>query len=154
MSGRLKPRSVLAGRIADDGFTLVELLVVLAIMALLAGLVAPQVLRYVGKAGVESTMVQMKNVGTALELYHIDTGSYPPDEPGLNALTTRPPGSSISDIWNGPYLKTGAALLDAWGKPLLYVRGEGGSGIVLRSLGRDGQEGGEGIDADLEYRLE
>lgn len=133
---------------ADEGFTLVELLVVLAIIGLVAALVAPQVLRYLGSARVSTTQAQLKSLGSALELYYLDTGSYPTKEQGLSALASAP--ASVTG-WNGPYLKSQTALRDGWGREYLYDS-EPGRGTRVYSLGRDGAPQGDGQDSDLEYR--
>jgi general secretion pathway protein G len=135
----------------EAGFTLVELLVVLAIIGLIAGLVGPQVLRYMGKARVDTTKAQMKNIAASLELYYLDSGQYPETEAGLSVLTSSP---NDGTIWNGPYLKSDAALKDAWGHQFVYQRISEPAAIVIMSLGRDGKPQGEGLDADLEYKVQ
>lgn len=135
---------------ADDGFTLVELLVVLAIIGLVAALAAPQVLRYLGSARVSTTQAQLKNVGSALEFYYLDVGSYPTQEEGLAALFEAPP-SKLG--WNGPYLKAETSIKDGWDREFQYEMAVDGVGRVS-SLGRDGQPQGEGLDADLEHKTQ
>ena len=128
------------------GFTLVEMLVVLGIMALLATLIAPQVTRYLGKAKTDTAAAQLKNLEGAIELYFLDTGSYPPAETGLESLIS-PPAETNS--WNGPYLKGEGGVLDPWGRRYVYVLpGEHGD-YGLYSYGRDGEEGGEGENRDI-----
>jgi general secretion pathway protein G len=130
----------------EDGFTLVELLVVLGIIVMLAALVAPQVIRYLGQARTDTASAQLKNVESALELYYLDNGQYPSTEDGLLALVTAP---ASAKAWRGPYLKRKDGVTDPWGKPFTYkVPGEKGEYDVF-SLGRDGQPGGEGEDKDL-----
>ncbi len=135
----------------DAGFTLVELLVVLAIIGLIAALAAPQVLRYLGKARVDTTQAQIKNIAGALELYYLESGKYPPSETGLSVLISAPGDGSI---WNGPYLKNEAALKDAWGNPFLYEQTTEPVSTVIKSLGRDGKLNGEGLDADLAFKVQ
>jgi general secretion pathway protein G len=130
----------------EDGFTLVELLVVLGIIALLAAMVAPQVIKYLGSARSETASVQLKNIESALELYYLDTGKYPDETAGLKALVEAPAGVTQ---WAGPYLKRNAGVLDPWGRPYIYKQpGEHGT-LDLSTLGRDGASGGEGEDKDL-----
>ncbi len=129
----------------DAGFTLVELLVVLAIIALIAGLVAPQVLRYLGSARVEAASAQIKNIGSALELFYIDNLRYPTTEEGLSVLSTAP--SQSADRWNGPYIRNADELRDPWGHPYNYSND--GHIVTVESLGRDGVKGGTGEDQDI-----
>lgn len=130
----------------SEGFTLVELLVVLAIIGLIAAIATPQVLRYLGAAKVDTTKAQIRNIQSALELYYIDSGRYPSTEEGLSALETKPDSNAG---WNGPYLKKGGGLKDAWGNAYKYESPFGDKQFEIISLGRDGREGGEGQDADL-----
>lgn len=130
----------------DAGFTLLELLVVLAIMGLLAAIVAPQVLKYLGSSRSETAKVQIQNVNAALELYHLDVGRYPTPEEGLKALVTQP---QTAAGWNGPYLKKATALDDPWGQPYLYkVPGAHGD-VDVYTLGSDKAEGGSGEAKDV-----
>lgn len=130
----------------DEGFSLVEMLVVLAIMGLLVGLVAPRVLGYLGGAKVDTAKAQIRNIDSALELFFIDNGRYPSDEEGLQVLAARSEGLPQ---WNGPYLKGADVLRDPWGNPYQYATAKDDRGFVVRSLGRDGKEGGDGEDHDL-----
>jgi general secretion pathway protein G len=131
------------GGAGEDGFTLVELLVVLAIIALIGTLVGPRVLGYIGTAKADTAATQIRNISNAVELYYLDVGAYPAPGKGLSALVE----SDGSPGWRGPYLKSGAGLADPWGRPYGYE----GSGASFRivSLGRDGAAGGTGEDADL-----
>jgi general secretion pathway protein G len=130
----------------EDGFTLVELLVVLAIIGLIAGIVAPQVLRYLDTAKVDTAKAQIKNFENALELYYLDTGHYPTTEQGLAALATRP---SDGSPWNGPYIKNGGKFLDPWQNPYQYSSPVQSKPYEILSLGRDRKPGGKDQDADL-----
>jgi general secretion pathway protein G len=131
---------------ASEGFTLVEMLVVLGIIALLATLVTPQVMRYMSKARTETAAAQLKNLQGAIELYFLDTGRYPPTDGGLESLLS-PPSDSAG--WSGPYLRSPEGLLDPWNRSYLY-RFPGSHGDYdLLSYGFDGIEGGEGENRDV-----
>lgn len=131
---------------ASAGFTLVELLVVLAILTLLAGLVGPRVLSQLGGAKSKTAAVQIADIEKAMELFKLDVGRFPTTEEGLEALATRP--ATVSSGWSGPYLK-GSLPTDPWGKPYRY-QGTGPNGTVeILSLGADGAPGGEGENADI-----
>ncbi len=129
----------------DEGFTLVELLVVMSIIVLLGGIVAPQVLRYLGSARSEAAVTQIRNIESALELFLIDNMRYPSTEEGLVVLSE--PTSELASRWNGPYLQKAGALNDPWGAAYLYSLEDGV--VSIRSLGRDGRPGGSGEDRDL-----
>ncbi len=125
------------------GFTLLELLVVLAILGLIATFAAPQVLKWLSGAKSDSARIQIEAVSSAIDLYRLEVGSYPPD---LEALVTKPSGA---DRWDGPYLKRRTVPKDPWGRDYIY-RNPGENGPYdLYSLGADGQEGGTGEDADV-----
>ncbi len=125
------------------GFTLLELLVVLAILGLIATFAAPQVLKWLSGAKSDSARIQIEAVSSAIDLYRLEVGSYPPD---LEALVTKPSGA---DRWDGPYLKRRTVPKDPWGRDYIY-RNPGENGPYdLYTLGADGQEGGTGEDADV-----
>jgi general secretion pathway protein G len=127
------------------GFTLLELLVVLVIIGLLAGYVAPRYFSQVGKSEVKVAQAQINAFGKALDTYRLEVGRYPTTEQGLNALVTRPQNEAK---WNGPYLQK-AVPLDPWDKPYQYKSpGEHGE-FDLWSFGKDGQPGGTGDAADI-----
>lgn len=127
------------------GFTLLELLVVMVIIGLLAGYVAPRYFAEVGKSEVKVARAQIDAFEKALESYRLDTGRLPTTEQGLEALMTQPPGLAK---WRGPYLKK-AVPPDPWGKPYQYKQpGEHGEFDIV-SLGRDSKPGGQGDDADI-----
>jgi len=129
----------------EDGFSLVELLVVLAIIGMIATMVTPQVLGYLGRAKGDAAKVQTKNIARSVELYYLDAGSYPNSQQGLAALVSAPAGVN----WQGPYVRDAKGLIDPWGRPYLYRSpGTGGTPFEVYSLGRDGQPGGTGEDAD------
>jgi general secretion pathway protein G len=142
-SGRVFSNSPTASR--QFGFTLLELLVVLVILGLLAGYVAPKYFAQIGKSEVKTARAQIDALEKALDQYRIDTSHYPTTEQGLAALNTKPADETR---WDGPYLKK-AVPNDPWGKPYQYrTPGEHGE-IDLFSYGRDGVPGGTGNDADI-----
>lgn len=127
------------------GFTLLELLVVMVIIGLLAGFVAPKYFSQVGKSEVRAAQAQIEAFGRALDQYRLDTGHYPTTEQGLAALLTKPGGEAK---WNGPYLAK-AVPPDPWGRAYLYkVPGDHGDYDLL-SYGKDGQPGGTGDNVDI-----
>jgi general secretion pathway protein G len=133
-----------AGR-RSYGFTLLELLVVMVIIGLLVGYVAPKYFSQVGKSEVTAARAQIDGLGKALGQYRIDTGSFPSTEQGLAALAVRPANEAK---WDGPYLEKGVPL-DPWGNPYVYLMpGEHGEYDLL-SYGKDGKPGGEGKAADI-----
>jgi len=104
-------------RPGEAGFTLVEMLVVITIIALVMALVGPQVLSYLSDSKVKVAKIQIESFEAALDLYYLDNGSYPAANEGLKALVQRPASASA---WNGPYLRSGAVPDDPWGHPYLY----------------------------------
>jgi general secretion pathway protein G len=130
----------------EAGFTLIELLVVLVILVLLAGVVGPRVIGYLGSSKAKVAKLQIENFASSLELFRIDVGRYPTSAEGLKALTEKPVGVLI---WNGPYLKKNDAPVDPWGRPYIYVAPGKSGPFDLSSLGADGTRGGEGEDADI-----
>ncbi len=129
----------------DSGFTLVELLVVLGIVALIASLAAPQVLRYLGSARIDTAQTQIGNIESALELFFIDNLRYPTTEEGLSVLST--PSPELQARWNGPYLKKAEQLTDPWGNKYQYEFAD--NAVRIFSFGRDGKQGGSGEDGDI-----
>jgi general secretion pathway protein G len=133
-------------RQTDAGFTLLELLVVLGIIALLAAVAGPQVLRYLGKARTDTARAQISAISTALELYALDMGNFPQQDVGLAALI-KPPQNAGN--WNGPYLKRQEGVVDPWGRHYNYkFPGRQGPPDVF-TLGRDNAPGGTGEDQDI-----
>lgn len=130
----------------SEGFTLVEVLVVLGILTLLALIVVPQVIGYLGKAKTDTARIEIDNISSALDLYLLDVGKYPSEEEGLSALVEQPTGA---ERWNGPYLKKPEAINDPWQRPYIYRSpGEHGD-FDLYTLGADNTAGGEGEDQDV-----
>ncbi len=132
-----------------NGLTLIELIVVLVVIGLLAGLVAPQILGRVSDARITTAKTQIELLGVALENYRLDNGVYPGTQQGLEALRTRPSGAPDARNWRGPYLKK-AVPSDPWGRPYIYrsLGDKNRSGFDIQTLGRDGKPGGVDEDAD------
>ena len=132
------------------GFTLIELLVVIIVLGLLAGLVGPRILGRLSEAKTTTARTQIDLLGVALDSYRLDNGNYPTTEQGLAALRDRPVRDPVPANWKGPYLRK-AVPLDPWGRPYLYTiaAAETAAGFELGTLGKDGKPGGEGEDADL-----
>ena len=130
-------------RAAEGGFTLLEILVVIAILGLLIGLVAPAALRQLGGARVSVAHQAIERLGQVLDLYKLDVGAYPGTDQGLGALVERPAGV---DTWNGPYLKGEAGALDPWKRPFVYRQPSvrQGHDYDLCSGGPDGASGDPG----------
>ncbi len=133
----------------EAGFTLLEMLVVLVIMGLLAGLVGPQLLSRVDTSKVSAASTQARMLKTSLETMRLDIGRFPTKEEGLELLNDPPKDERLARRWHGPYLSE-AVPLDPWGNPYVYAP-ESDSYLVLYSMGADGKAGGEGTDADVGF---
>lgn len=131
--------------LSSKGFTLLELLVVVAIIGLLAGYVGPKYFGQLGKAEVKAARAQISALEKALDHYRLDTGHYPTTEQGLVALVKK---SGTEPKWAGPYLQREVPL-DPWGKAFIYKSPGQHGDFDLSSLGRDGKPGGNGEDADI-----
>jgi len=128
------------------GFSLIELLVVIIILGLLAGLVGPRLFGRVGQSKQAAARAQIELFSAALDQYRLDVGSYPPSGAGLDALVKNPNAQN----WNGPYLKKNLVPVDPWGKPYQYKCCPGDHGDYdIWTLGADGAPGGEGENADV-----
>ena len=132
-------------RAQQAGFTLLELLVVVVIIGLLAGLVAPRYFGQVGKSEVNVAKAQLDALEKALDQYRLDVGRYPSISEGLDALVNRP---SDAPGWKGPYLRKGLPL-DPWGRAYHYANPGRQSPVDIFSLGADDAPGGEGENADV-----
>jgi len=130
----------------EAGITLLEVLVVLAIMAAIALVVGPRVLKYIGKAKTETSAIQIENITTGIELYFLETGEYPTTQAGLQALLVKPDNV---EGWDGPYMKKAESITDPWGQTYHYAYpGKHGS-FDIYSLGADNAEGGQGDNEDI-----
>jgi general secretion pathway protein G len=143
------PHPSARSRSRRPGFTLIEVMVVIVVIAVLATLVAPNVFRHVGSAKDATARSQIEMFGAALDAYRLDVGHYPTTAEGLDALWTQP-ADLTTNQWRGPYIKK-AVPLDPWQHAYVYRSPgtESRTGYDLLSLGADGKPGGEGDDADL-----
>lgn len=141
-------KAAYSNRSREDGFTLLELIIVVTILVVLIGLVAPNIIGEPDKAKVAAAKIDIRNVSSSLQRYYLENYRYPTTEQGLQALVTRPEGEPTPKNWdpNGylPRLPK-----DPWGNDYVYISpGERGA-FDLYSYGRDGKEGGSDIDADI-----
>jgi general secretion pathway protein G len=133
-------------RSGEAGYTLVEILVVLAIISLVMGLVGPRVIAYLSDSKIKAARLQIDGFAAALDLYYLDNSAYPSSTEGLQALVQKPEGAAS---WNGPYLKINAVPKDPWGRPYSYnAPGQHGP-FDISSPGADGREGGTGEARDV-----
>jgi len=133
-----------------DGFTLLELVIVVAILSLLAAIIAPKMMGRADDAKIADAKVQIRNLETALKLYKLDCGAYPDTEQGLEALIAKPATGNIPNQYReGGYLEQKKIPLDPWGNPYIYVSPGIHGDFDILSYGSDGKEGGTGKDADI-----
>jgi general secretion pathway protein G len=128
----------------EDGFTLVEVLVVITIIGLVMALVGPRVLGYLGESKAKAAKIQITSLGSALDLYYLDVGRYPSGSEGLEALVQRPANAAA---WNGPYIVGNKVPLDPWGRPYVYRSPGEKSPYSITSYGADGPNGARGETA-------
>ena len=133
------------------GFSLLEMLVVLVIMGMLAGLVGPRMFGQVDASKAKTANTQIKMLKSSLETMRLDTGRFPTEEEGLDTLFVRPQEEPVRSRWRGPYLDE-AVPLDPWGNPYQYsMPGANSQPFALYSFGADGQRGGTDINEDIGY---
>ena len=130
----------------EQGFTLVEMLVVITIIGLIMALVGPRVLNYLSESKVKAAKIQLQSFASALDLFYLDAGRFPSTSEGLAALVKQTPGVSA---WNGPYLRGGNVPNDPWSHGYVYRSPGERAPYEIISLGSDGQEGGSGTAADI-----
>ncbi|MBT8143222.1 MAG: type II secretion system major pseudopilin GspG [Gammaproteobacteria bacterium] len=132
---------------SQSGFTLIEIMVVVVILGILAALVAPSVIGNVSEARITAAKSDIRNIQNALEMFRLHAFRYPTTDEGIEALVSSPADADASDKWKGPYLPKVSN--DPWGRPYLYLSPGTRAEIDVYSLGRDGQPGGDGEDADI-----
>ncbi|MDO8178827.1 MAG: type II secretion system major pseudopilin GspG [Undibacterium sp.] len=131
------------------GFTLLEMLVVMVIIGLLAGLVGPRIFGKVDSSKVQTAQTQIKMLESALNIMRLDVGQVPPPEQGLQWLLSSPLDTSLQSLWKGPYIE-GAIPMDPWNNPYQYaIPGPDNKPYAVYSFGADGKPGGEGLNADI-----
>lgn len=130
----------------ERGYSLLELLVALAILSLIIAIAAPRLIGYFEASKAKTAKIQIANLSTAMDLYYLSNGSYPTEQQGLKALVEKPQDAVA---WDGPYLNKADGIVDPWGQPYIYKQPGTHGKFDISSLGADGKEGGTGEDADL-----
>ena len=128
------------------GFTLLELMVVLLILAMLVSIAAPQVIKHLRKAKTETAKVQVQALAAAVDSFHLDNGRYPTNAEGLKVLIDRP---GAAPAWDGPYIQRRDSLMDPWSTPYLYKTPGHAGEFDVYTLGSDHREGGDGDARDV-----
>ncbi|HEX3365610.1 type II secretion system major pseudopilin GspG [Phenylobacterium sp.] len=131
----------------DAGYTLIEMLVVMAIIGLIAAVLVPGLVGQMGRARAKTAQVQLETVAAAVESFRSDVGRYPTNSEGLNGLLSQP---ANADGWTGPYVKSTKALNDPWGHPINYKESDDMLTFVVTSYGADGLPNGDGLNRDLQ----
>ncbi len=131
----------------QQGFTLIEIMVVVIIIGILAAIVAPNVIGRVDDAQITKARAEIANIENAMKFYRLDNFAYPSSEQGIEALVTKPADPNIRNWKAGGYLER--LPTDPWGNPYLYLSPGNQREIDIYTLGRDGRPGGEGIDTDI-----
>lgn len=134
---------------SQEGFTLIEMIVVIFILGLLATYVAPKIIGKTDDAKIVKAKADIRSIETALDIYKLDNGSYPSTEQGLVALVERPSSGNVSRWNEGGYLKKRKISKDPWGNDYIYVSPGSNGDLDLSSYGGDGIPGGEGNDKDI-----
>jgi general secretion pathway protein G len=137
---------VLSRRKHEQGYTLLELLVVILILALIIAIAAPKVVGYFGKSKTRAAEIQISNIMAALDLYRLDVGKYPTKDQGLKTLVEAP--ANVSN-WDGPYLTRKDGIIDPWGNAYIYTIATTDGHVVVMSYGADAKPGGSGEDRDV-----
>lgn len=135
--------------VKKNGFSFIEILIVIAIMAGMIAIIGPMLFGKLDEAKIDQARIQMKSFQGALDLYRLDNSSYPTTEQGLIALIEKPQIGKVPSNWRGPYLASSKLPLDPWGFDY-YFESDGAS-INIKSFGADGVEGGEGVNADVVF---
>ncbi|MEA3471619.1 MAG: type II secretion system major pseudopilin GspG [Thermodesulfobacteriota bacterium] len=134
----------------ERGFTLIELMVVIVILGILAGLIVPRIMGRPEEARQAKARIQIESIETALKLYRLDNGSYPTTEQGLQALVEPPEVGELAESWReGGYLEKGRIPKDPWGNEYIYLSPGTQGDLDLISYGADGEPGGEGKNKDI-----
>lgn len=143
------PNRTLEIRQGEAGLTLIEILVVLAIIAVMAYLIVPNVIGRPDQARVTVAKTDLRTISAALKMYRLDNSDYPSTAQGLAALAKRPTAAPVPANWSpSGYLEQ--VPVDPWGRPYTYASpGQSGAGFEIVSLGKDGKPGGDGVDADI-----
>lgn len=136
-------KTISASKKNIEGFTLLELLIALAILSVLTALVAPRVIGYLGSSKTKAAKIQLSNIESSMDLYMLDNGSYPSS---LNDLIENASGETN---WSGPYLKSQQGITDPWGRIYLYSFPGEDKDYDLYTYGADNKEGGEGEKQDI-----
>ena len=133
------------GRRRERGYSLLELLVVLAILGLIIAIAAPRAIGYFEASKAKTAKIQIANIAAALDIYYLAQGSYPVEQQGLKALVERPDGV---DSWDGPYLNRADGIIDPWGRPYVYKQPGAHGKFDVMTYGADGKEGGDDENRD------
>ena len=150
MKNNKNTRALVEKRVCNRGFTLIEIMVVIVILGILAGLIVPRIMSRPEEARRTKAALQIRSIESALKLYKLDNGVYPDTEQGLEALIEQPTTGVIPKKWReGGYLDGSKVPADPWGNPFVYVMPGQHGDFDLSSYGRDGEKGGEGDGADV-----